>query len=162
VRRFPGGQNRNQELHFYPAPFRAPLPAFAVLVFPWVEDRVLLCEISGRGWCVPSGRVEPNESSQQAGCREAMEEAGAELSDIDYIGSYEILENLDTRWADCFSASVSALGERTMSEESRGIRLVTLKELPNIYYLWNPLTQMVFEHSYEAVQRKRTNMPKIS
>jgi 8-oxo-dGTP diphosphatase len=156
VKRFPSGQYGRQKLHFHAAPFRAPLRAFAALVFPWVDDRVLLCDICDRGWCIPSGRVEPHESSHEAIHREALEEAGAVLCQVDYIGCYQILEGFDTRWADCFSASVSQLVELTMPEESKGVRLATLEELPEIYHLWNPLTQMVFEHSYEVLQRKRS------
>ena len=61
--KFPCGQYGRQKLEFYPAPFRSPLRAFAALVFPWHEEQVLLCNICDRGWCIPSGRVEPNESS---------------------------------------------------------------------------------------------------
>ena len=155
MRRFPGGQYGRQKLQFFAAPFRAPLRAFAALVFPWIDDRVLLCDIDGRGWCIPSGRVEPDETSLQAAQREAIEEAGASLSHVDYIGCYSIFEKCEIRWADCFSASVRQLGELTMPEESKGVRLATLDELPDLYHLWNPLTQMVFEHSYEVLQRRR-------
>ena len=86
LKRFPSGQYGRQRLHFYPAPFRAPLRAFAGLVFPWMGGRVLLANIEGRGWCIPSGRVEPNESSAEAVRREALEEAGAILTDVQYMG----------------------------------------------------------------------------
>jgi 8-oxo-dGTP diphosphatase len=157
VRRFPSGQYGRQKLQFHPAPFRAPLRAFAALVFAWLGDKVLLCDIDGRGWCIPSGRVEPDETSKEAAHREAMEEAGASLGNFDYIGCYHVFEKLEVRWADCFSASVEELGELTMPEESKGVCLATLEELPAIYHLWNPLTQMVFEHSYEVLQRRRVS-----
>jgi 8-oxo-dGTP diphosphatase len=144
-------------MQFYQAPFRAPLRAFASLMFAWIENRVLLCNIRDRGWCIPSGRVELNESSREAAHRESMEEAGAELIHIDYIGCYKMFEKLEVRWADCFSAEVSSIGEITMPEESLGIRFATLDELPQLYHVWNPLTRMVFEHSYEILQRKRSN-----
>ena len=146
-------------MRFHAAPFRAPLRAFAALVFPWTEDRVLICDIEGRGWCIPSGRVEPNETSLEAIKREALEEGGAVLTTIDYIGCYRITERQETRWADCFCAQVSHIGELTMPEESKGVRLATLSELPDIYHLWNPLTQMVFEHSFEVISRCRTRLP---
>lgn len=129
--------------------------AFASLVFPWLGDQVLLCDIDGRGWCIPSGRVEPNETSRQAAVREAKEEAGATLTDFDYMGCYRVSEKNETRWADCFVASVSQIGELTMPEESKGVRLASLDELPAIYHLWNPLTEMVFLHALEIVHRKR-------
>jgi 8-oxo-dGTP diphosphatase len=118
-------------------------------------DHVLVCDIDGRGWCIPSGRVEPAETSIDAAKREALEEAGAVLTDIDYIGCYHITEKREVRWADCYVARVTHLEEIRMPEESKGVRLVRLEELPCLYHLWNPLTQMVFEHSREVVLRKQ-------
>lgn len=152
--RFPTGQWGRQRLQFFPAPFRAPLRSFAALVFPWLDERVLIADIEGRGWCIPSGRVEPNETSMEAARREALEEAGGVLGDIQYIGCYHISERREVRWADCFVARVVELGEIGMTEESKGRKLVTLDELPDIYHLWNPLTQRVFEHSRDVLLRQ--------
>ncbi len=153
MRRFPSGEYGRQRLQFFPAPFRAPLRAFASLVFPWHEGRVLLCNIEDRGWCIPSGRVEPEEDSVQAGRREAQEEAGVQLDCMLYIGCYRIAERSDVRWADCYTAMVSHFGEITMREESLGVKLVDVCELPEIYHLWNPLTEMVFQHAREIATR---------
>lgn len=153
MRRFPSGQYGRQRLQFYPAPFRAPLRAFAGLVFPWQGDQVLICDIEGRGWCIPSGRVEPFETSLEAIKREALEEAGAVLDDIQYIGCYHITERREVRWADCYAAHVVELVEIGMQEESLGRMYARMEELPAIYHLWNPLTEMVFEHSREVLGR---------
>jgi 8-oxo-dGTP diphosphatase len=118
-----------------------------------MDGRVLVADIDGRGWCIPSGRVEPNETSMEAAKREAQEEAGGVLCDLQYIGCYHISERREVRWADCFVARVESLCEIGMTEESKGRRLVTLDELPDIYHLWNPLTQRVFEHSREVLDR---------
>jgi 8-oxo-dGTP diphosphatase len=157
IKRFPSGQYGRQILRFHAAPFRAPLRAFAGLVFPWLGDQVLVCDIDGRGWCIPSGRVEPEETSLEAVRREALEEAGAILCDLDYIGCYRISERSEVRWADCYVARVRQLVEVGMPEESKGVRLVSLDELPSIYHVWNPLTRMVFEHSREVVLRKQAS-----
>ncbi|HSI72810.1 MAG TPA: NUDIX domain-containing protein [Fimbriimonas sp.] len=153
IKRFPCGQYGRQRLQFYPAPFRAPLRAFAGLAFPWVGERVLVANIEGRGWCIPSGRVEPNETSLDAVKREALEEAGAVLKEIQYIGCYMVTERREVRWADCYAACVERLEEIGMKEESSGRKLMTLDELPEAYHCWNPLTQLVFEHSKEIVER---------
>jgi len=142
-----------QRLQFYPAPFRPPLRAFAALVFPWLDDKVVICDIVDRGWCIPSGRVEPSESSAEAVRREALEEGGVVLDGLQYIGSYQISERNETRWADCFVANVKELVPIGMAEESKARKLVTLDELPDIYHNWSPLTQLVFEHSFEVLQR---------
>jgi 8-oxo-dGTP diphosphatase len=120
-------------------------------------EKVLVCDIDGRGWCIPSGRVEPEESSLEAIRREALEEAGAVLCDVDYIGCYQVNERHEIRWADCYSARVLQLVEVGMPEESKGVRLVTLDELPKIYHVWNELTQLVFEHSRQVVMRKQAS-----
>lgn len=154
MKRFPTGQYGRQRLQFFPAPFRAPLRAFAALVFPWVADKVVVCDILGRGWCIPSGRVEPNETSAEAVCREALEEGGAVLSDLQYIGTYQITERREIRWADCYAAHVSELVEIGMVEESKGRKLVRLEELPDMYHNWSELTEMVFVHSFEVLRRR--------
>lgn len=153
MKRFVEGKYGRQTMRFYPAPFQAPLRAFAVLVFAWREDEVLVCDITGRGWCVPSGRVEPDESSCEAGLREAIEEAGAVLGGLQYIGCYEIRDRNEIRWADCYTGTVSELGEITVQEESKGRKFVTLSELPSLYHLWNDLTAQVFDHASEVSKR---------
>jgi 8-oxo-dGTP diphosphatase len=153
LKRFPCGRYGKQRLEFYPAPFRAPLRAFAALVFPWQDGLVLLCDIARRGWCIPSGRVEPLESSLEAAKREALEEGGAILGDVQYIGCYKIHERQEVRWADCYTARVDRLEEMPTSEESRGRRFVSMQDLPETYHVWNRLTDLVFRHAYEVLSR---------
>jgi 8-oxo-dGTP diphosphatase len=151
--RFPCGRAGRQFLEFYPAPYRAPLRAFAALVFPWRETEVLICSIIDRGWCIPSGRVEPDETSVQAAKREAQEEAGAILDDVVYIGCYKIRDKGDVRWADVYTASVADLVDLDPNFESSGRQFVSFDKLPDIYYLWNPLTEAVFNHSRATLSR---------
>lgn len=140
-------------MEFYPAPFRAPLRAFASLVFPWKDEQVLLCNIEGRGWCIPSGRVEPGEDSLQAAIREALEEGGAILDGMQYIGCYKITERVEVRWADCYAAWVCDLTDIGFAQESLGRQFMSPEELPAAYHVWNPLTEMVFAHSIEVLRR---------
>jgi 8-oxo-dGTP diphosphatase len=153
MKKFPSGTFGRQRLTFFPAPFKAPLRTFAVLVFAWQDDRVVICDIEDRGWCIPSGRVEAGESSLEAAHREAKEEGGVILERVQHIGCYQINERQEVRWADCFAAKVKDIGEISMKEESLGMRLVTVDELPPIYHLWNPLTEAVFQYSHEVVKR---------
>lgn len=153
MKRFPIGRYGRQTLQFFPAPVKAPLRAFAALVFPWQDEQVLICDIDGRGWCIPSGRVEPEETSEQAVRREALEEAGAILSDLQYIGCYKITEKREIRWADCYAAHVSSLVDIGMTNESFGRRFVAINELPALYHMWDGLTERVFQHSLEVLKR---------
>lgn len=143
---------------FHPAPYRAPLRAFAALVFCWQQDKVLLCDIEDRGWCIPSGRVEPFEESIEAARREAIEEAGARLRDIQYLGCYRVTERREVRWVDVFVAEVDSLCEIGCPEESRGRQLVTVEALPGLYYNWSPLVEEVFDYSREVAERLRARM----
>ncbi|HVL40342.1 MAG TPA: NUDIX domain-containing protein [Fimbriimonadaceae bacterium] len=153
MKRFPSGKYGRQTLQFYPAPFRAPLRAFAALVWPWMDGKLLLCDIDGRGWCIPSGRVEPYETSCEAVRREALEEAGAVLGDLQYIGCHKIIDRREERWADVFAAHVLDLVEIGLPKESLGRRLVEPAEMPQVYHVWNPMTEMVLQHSLEVLTR---------
>ncbi|MBL8065697.1 MAG: NUDIX domain-containing protein [Chthonomonadaceae bacterium] len=156
--KFPSGTYGRQRLEFHPAPFRPPLRAFAALVFPWCDGNVLICDIEDRGWCIPSGRVEPNESSLEAAVREAKEEAGAILQDVLYLGCYRITERGEVRWADVYAARVKELVDIPVEFESKGRRIISLEELPAIYHLWNPLTEAVFHYSAEILRRHAATM----
>lgn len=162
MKRFPSGRFGRQRLEFFPAPFRAPLRAFAALVFPWRGDLVLLCNIEDRGWCIPSGRVEPEETSCEAAIREAQEEAGAILEDMQYLGCYRVTERSEVRWVDVYVAQVAELVEIGLPDESLGRKFVTLDELPAIYHLWNDLTHEVFLYSKEILSRHRQAVAGLS
>ncbi|MBA4293462.1 hypothetical protein C0431_10900 [bacterium] len=153
--RFPVGKYGNQTMEFFPAPYRAPLRAFAALVFPWQQEKILIADIYERGWCIPSGRVEPGEESQAAAIREAKEEAGAILGCTAYIGCYRMASPVEVRWADVFVAEVKTLSDITHTDESSGRKFCTLDELPDCYHLWNPLTEAVFNHSLTILNRMR-------
>lgn len=120
---------------------------------PWRDGELLLCDIEDRGWCIPSGRVEPFESSLDAAKREAVEEAGAILEDILYLGCYRICERNEVRWADIYTARVAELVEIPAEFESSGRRFVRPNELAEIYYLWNSLTEAVILHAQSVMER---------
>lgn len=154
MRRFPAGKYGRQKLEFFAAPYRAPLRSFVSLVFCWHDDKVLVCDIIDRGWCIPSGRVEPDESSPEAAVREALEEAGAHIFEPIYLGCYRMTEKQEVRWADVYTAHIRELGEITMPQESRASKLVDLSELPDFYYMWSPLTEQLFHYSREVLDRQ--------
>jgi 8-oxo-dGTP pyrophosphatase MutT (NUDIX family) len=52
----------------------------AVLTIVFYGDKLALADIEGRGLCIPSGKIEPGESIDQAAEREAYEETGAVLA----------------------------------------------------------------------------------
>lgn len=145
-------------MEFFPAPYRAPIHSFAALVFPFQNDQVVLANICDRGWCIPSGRVEAGESSEQAAIREAQEEAGVAIQSLTYIGCYRLSEKNEVRWADVFVAEVVGIGEITAPQESLGRKIIPRLDLPAEYYSWDPLIEAVFNHAWQIITRKR-NLP---
>lgn len=151
MRRFPRGKWGRRTLIFHPAPSRPPLRPTVSLVFAWKEDKVLVCDIPGRGWCIPSGRVELDETGAEAARREAYEEGGVVLTELSYLGCYEILDRKTIIWGEVFAAKIDRFEEIPEESESSGRKLVAVEELPDIYHLWDDLTQRLFEHSRRAM-----------
>lgn len=118
---------------------------------------MLICDIADRGWCVPSGRVEPSEDSREAVVREAVEEGGAIVDGVQYIGCYQIVERHEVRWADCYAGRIAELVEITVPAESKGRQLATIDDLPSLYHQWNELTAKLFQYSQEVIERADAN-----
>lgn len=119
---------------------------------------MLVCNIADRGWCIPSGRVEPFEDSMHTAMREAHEEAGAILEHLQYIGCYQITERREVRWADVYAASIERLTDIGLPEESLDRKFCRIDELPEMYHLWNELTERVFIHAFEVAQRTKSGI----
>lgn len=112
----------------------------------------MLADIPGRGWCVPSGRVENGEPPDHTAVRETHEEAGAVITTPSLIG-YNRWESDGgaPRWVAVFAARVEGLGDIPEGSESAGRCLCPSAGLPTTYYLWNPLTEAVFRYSLSCL-----------
>lgn len=143
---------------------RGPLPQTATPV-PYAlamvvsERRFVVCHIQGRGWCVPSGRIEPGETAEQAARREAREEAGAELGHCVNYAYYEVNRTGELSYVPLFVAPLVSLG-RLPECESSSVRLATLEELPDLYYFWNDTLAEAFGSALETPNRA-TNVPNL-
>lgn len=58
--------------------------------FAFQEDRMLLTRLKKRGWDIPGGHIEGDESPEQAAVRETMEEAGVLVEPAQLIGIQEL------------------------------------------------------------------------
>jgi 8-oxo-dGTP diphosphatase len=122
----------------------------AALVFAFHKGRVVLAEIPGRGWCVPSGRLEPGESADAAGRREAWEEAGLSLGTLYALGDtvFQSSDGMDPVVAANYVAEVKRFDPIPPMSESLGIRLASREELSTCYYLWDKLMESIFDYAW--------------
>ena len=129
---------------------------WAVLLFVFYGDKVALADIEGRGLTIPSGRIEPGETVDEAAVREAWEETGANL-DPDrrrLIGCYRLMprsgENAgQTRYCPVFAAEAFGFGPIPEGSESRGLVLAAWEDVADLYFTWDPLMASVFEYARE-------------
>ena len=85
-----------------------------------------------RGWDIPGGHVEANESSEEAFTREVMEETASEMLEARLIAVLESVKNPATGIA-VYKASAH-LGEFKPHEEILELAIASLDELRNRYF----------------------------
>jgi len=146
---FPCVQWGDDRVDFVPGDIPADPAPFASLVFPFHGDRVLLADIAGRGWCIPSGRVESGETPEDAARREALEEAGVRLGQVVALGAYRFRSPAgNVRHAAVFLADISAVESaptRGTQTESNGRQWFAVEDVADHYYVQDPLLDAVFD-----------------
>lgn len=145
---FPTVLWRNEYVTFVPRPSHG-APSHAALVFPFYGDRLVLAEIPGRGWCIPSGRIESEETPEETAHREAFEEAGVTLARLVCLGHFVFTDKATgaVRHAPTFIADVGGLGELPPGSESQGRMFANLEDIAGLYYAWDELLAAVFEEA---------------
>ncbi len=127
---------------------------WAVLVFVFYGDKVALADIAGRGWCIPSGRIEAGETVDAAAERECREETGARLHPQHraLIGCYRLAFREGKRAGDvlyCPVLAAEALGFSALPDgsESDGLLLAAIEDVADLYFYWDELMAAVFEYA---------------
>lgn len=144
-----------RRMRFVPAGYgeALPLPRYVVALISDGAGGYLLANIRGRGYCAPSGRIEPDETPEAAAVREAYEESGAVLTQLHPLGDYLLEPCSEQEPSPCRAPVFLARPERIdalhADSESQGVRWATLAELPQIYYDWSPLIEAVFRYAEE-------------
>ncbi|MEK5441444.1 RNA deprotection pyrophosphohydrolase [Fredinandcohnia sp. FSL W7-1320] len=92
------------------------------------QNQWLLTNHSERGLEFPGGKVEEGENPEAAAIREVMEETGAEVKEIEYIGQYKVIGKGKTIIKNIYFAEIDRLLEKKTYFETKGP--VLLKEIP--------------------------------
>ena len=149
---FPQVRWQTDDATFLPGPFPHDAPADWALVFPFYGDRIVLAEIPGRGWCIPSGKVEPGETALLAARRECWEESGATLARLAPLGRFQRTDTAtgETRYAAVYLGDVGNLEDLPEGSESTGRLLLGIEEVEGAYFAWDALLAAVFAHAEES------------
>lgn len=165
--RFPAVRWKNETATFVasgePTSDDPDVSAPAALVFAFYGDKIVLADIVTRGWCIPSGHVEPGETFEEAVRREAREEAGVTLGRVACLG-YFVLTDVASgrvRHAPTYVGEVLGLeNDPPLSPDSRGRQLVNVEDVAGLYFSWDDLLAQVFAHAYQEKQRRfRAGIP---
>ena len=136
---------------------------WAVLAIVYYGDKVVLADIEGRGWCIPSGKIEAGETLDAAVEREVYEETGVRLDGERrrLIGCYRLTPRSGSpiigggggrsadpeRWCPVFIAEALGFEDIPAGSESRGIFLASIEDLADLYYTWDDLMAAVFDYA---------------
>ena len=141
-------------------------PLTAALVFAMQHEDFILADIEGRGWCIPGGHLEVEESGEQAARREVREEIGATLGPLHLLGHYVLTSpasqaeanQIETskvnggagkcRLVVAYLAYVLELDALPPGSESRGILRCPYADLQTHYYTWDALLAAMFAYAH--------------
>ncbi|MBY0122849.1 RNA deprotection pyrophosphohydrolase [Bacillus sp. S/N-304-OC-R1] len=95
-----------------------------VLVICKMGEKWLLTNHSKRGLEFPGGKVERDETLEEAARREVMEETGASIKKLQLIGEYEVTNEAQTFVKAIFFASIARIEDKEDYFETAGPVLI--------------------------------------
>ena len=107
-----------------------PIKAMHVLVIAKYKEKWLLTKHPIRGIEFPGGKVEDNETLEEAAIREVLEETNVEITNIEWFAEYMVQEEHPFCKA-VFIANVGYIHDKSNLFETDGARWLTMDELQN-------------------------------
>jgi 8-oxo-dGTP diphosphatase len=128
-----------------------------VLVICKYRDQWLLTNHKVRGLEFPGGKMEKDETLEDAAHREVMEETGAVLSSLEFIGEYQVMDREDSFVKRIFYGEVEKIEPQDDYLETGGPVLISgdlLAERMKDKYSFI-MKDDVIKHALEFLQKKR-------
>lgn len=148
----------NSRVQFMPATVLPDLPITAVKVYVFRDDGLLLANINSRGWDLPGGHIEPDETPEQAVIRELQEETGGRIEHFEAIGYLKITnekENDRNRKYPKVSCILVYKGygstldsKHDFSLEASECKFVPIDQLPRVHHGWNEAKAQVVDYAF--------------
>ena len=88
------------------------------------QDRWLLTKHRERGLEFPGGKVEFGETPREAAIREVLEETGAEIEKLQFIGQYKVFSEDEVIVKNIYFAEIKSINEQSHYFETEGPRLI--------------------------------------
>jgi 8-oxo-dGTP diphosphatase len=107
-----------------------PIKAMHVLVIAKFRGKWLLTKHPIRGIEFPGGKVEDNETLEEAAIREVLEETNVEINDIEWFAEY-MVHDKNPFCKTVFIANVGYIHDKSTSFETDGALWLTTAELQN-------------------------------
>lgn len=95
-----------------------------VLVICKLGEKWLLTNHKERGFEFPGGKVEQGETLEEAAKREVLEETGATLNELQYIGEYEVTFNGESFVKAIFYGNIGEIEDKIEYFETKGPVLI--------------------------------------
>ncbi|HSX35472.1 MAG TPA: NUDIX domain-containing protein [Patescibacteria group bacterium] len=146
-------------VEFFTATVPPALPVSAVKVYVFRGNDLLLANIASRGWDLPGGHIEANETPEQALTRELKEETGASIESSKLIGYLKITNeqenerNKKYHKESCILVykgyGVAVDANHSFQLEASESNFVSLKELPSVHHGWNEAKAQVVAYAFD-------------
>ncbi|WP_144513999.1 NUDIX domain-containing protein [Bacillus sp. FJAT-22090] len=107
-----------------------PIRAMHVLILAKHENKWLLTKHPKRGLEFPGGKVEDNETIEEAAIRETLEETNVEIHHVEWFAEYMVLD-IEPFSKVVFVAKVREINENKVNYETEGAVWLTTEELVN-------------------------------